>query len=203
MSRPALHLPDGRPIFGVVFDMDGTLVDSRLDFAAIRRDMGLPPDRSILDGLPRLLPQARREAEAILHEHERRGGERATLLPGAGRLLDRLTTLDLPHAVLSRNSREVVALTLDRLEVACTVRLGRDDAAAKPAPDGLLSICTRWSLLPQHVLMVGDYKYDLLAARACGCPSALVTWSREWPFAALADTVAGDLDELSARLGER
>ena len=38
-------------IRGIIFDMDGTLVDSRLDYDAIRREMGLPAGMPILEGL--------------------------------------------------------------------------------------------------------------------------------------------------------
>ena len=49
MSQPGL-------IRGFIFDLDGTLVDSRLDFEAIRRDMGLPSRTPILEALERIAP---------------------------------------------------------------------------------------------------------------------------------------------------
>jgi beta-phosphoglucomutase-like phosphatase (HAD superfamily) len=41
---------------GVIFEMDGTLVDSPLDFAAIRADLGVPEHLGILEALEELLP---------------------------------------------------------------------------------------------------------------------------------------------------
>mgnify|MGYP001547284916 CR=1 FL=1 len=47
----------------VIFDMDGTLTEELLDFAAIRRDIGLPEEGGILEHLARMEGEARaREA---------------------------------------------------------------------------------------------------------------------------------------------
>jgi phosphoglycolate phosphatase-like HAD superfamily hydrolase len=43
---------------GVIFDLDGTLADSRLDFARLRADLGLPPPTPILEALATPMPEA-------------------------------------------------------------------------------------------------------------------------------------------------
>ena len=75
-------------IRGIVFDMDGTLVDSRLDFDAMRREMELPTGMPILEALTRLPPPHAARCRAILDRHEWAGHERATLLPGVTELLE-------------------------------------------------------------------------------------------------------------------
>ena len=73
-------------IRGVIFDLDGTLADSRLDFVAMRHEMELPPDVPILEALTRLDPLHADRCRAILHRHELAGAERAVLLPGVAEL---------------------------------------------------------------------------------------------------------------------
>ena len=69
---------------GIIFDMDGTLVDSGLDFDAIRRDIGLPERHPILEGVEAIPAGPERErALEILHRHEHEGAVRALLEAGA------------------------------------------------------------------------------------------------------------------------
>ena len=91
---------------GIIFDMDGTLVDSGLDFDAIRRDIGLPEKHPILEGVEAIPEGPERErALEILHRHEHDGALRATPFPGVAELLDRREQLPLRRGVLTRNSR--------------------------------------------------------------------------------------------------
>jgi hypothetical protein len=91
---------------GIIFDMDGTLVDSGLDFDAIRRDIGLPEKHPILEGVEAIAEGPERDrALEILHRHEHDGAMRATPFPGVADLLGRLVQLELRSGVLTRNSR--------------------------------------------------------------------------------------------------
>src|SRR4051812_26544666 len=106
------------PLRGMIFDLDGTLVDSRLDFPAIRRDLGLPEGHAILEALA-LIPDgpAKEVMRRKLRTHEIRGAECATLFPGVAAMLAYLDELGVPTAVLTRNSRESTTLVLDRLQL--------------------------------------------------------------------------------------
>src|SRR5206468_1809626 len=99
---------------GVVFDLDGTLVDSRLDFDAMRREMELPPNQPILESLARLEPRQAERCHKILHRHELAGAERADLLPGVRELVAALHALGIRQAVATRNSRRITEATLAR-----------------------------------------------------------------------------------------
>jgi FMN phosphatase YigB (HAD superfamily) len=62
------------PVRGVIFDLDGTLIDSALDFDQMRADMGFAPGQLILETFESL-PEGERKARCreILHGHEYRG----------------------------------------------------------------------------------------------------------------------------------
>lgn len=162
-------------IRGVIFDLDGTVVDSRLDFAAIRRDLGVGQGEPILEWIAALPPGAARDkAVEILHGHEHRGADAATLMPGVAEFLARLARAGIHRAVFTRNSRPVTEHTLRRLGLDdFSPVITREDAPPKPDPTGLETICRQWQLPPDDVLFIGDYLYDLEAGRNAGIRTVL------------------------------
>lgn len=181
--------------------MDGTLVDSGLDFHAMRDEMGLRPGIPILEQL-RELPQDERAAhERILHRHEMAGAERSTLIEGADRLLAALSRQGRPMAIVTRNSRETTAHTLKRLGIESyfDIVICREDGPPKPDPWAIQEICRRWAFSLDEVVMVGDYDLDIQSAHHAGCASVLFTEGKDPATAAgaeLATHVAVHLDEL-------
>ena len=152
-------------IQGVIFDLDGTLADSRLDFTAIRSELACPEGVGVLEYIQLLPGSERGAAEQIVLDHERRGAERAEWIPGARECLQFCSRRNLPTAILTRNAREVADLTMSRLGIQVDMLLAREDCPPKPAPDGLLQIAAAWSLSPKRLVYVGDFLYDLQAAR--------------------------------------
>jgi phosphoglycolate phosphatase-like HAD superfamily hydrolase len=76
---------------GVIFDLDGTLVDSRLDFDAMRAEIGIPGRQPVLEYVEKLPPGDFKErCWSILERHEMEGARIATLMPGMATLLARL-----------------------------------------------------------------------------------------------------------------
>lgn len=188
-------------IRGIIFDMDGTLVDSRLDFTAMRTEMGLAPGLPILEQLAEL-PQAEQAAcEKILHKHERAGAYRSVLIEGADRLLQALARTERPMAIVTRNSTESTRLTLQRLEIGkyfgCVIC--REDGPHKPDPWAIQEICRRWGFSVDEVVMVGDFDLDILSAHHAGCRSVLYTGGidpQQVAGAELATHTARSLDDL-------
>jgi len=162
-------------IRGVIFDLDGTLADSRLDFAAIRREMELPADLPILEALVRLPPAQAERCQQILHRHELAGAERATILPGALKLLDILKARGIHTAIATRNSRRITDITLRRLALPFELLFTRDDGPIKPDPWAILQACDRWRIQPRDAVIIGDYRFDVECGRAAGCRTVLLT----------------------------
>ncbi len=155
-------------ILGLIFDLDGTLVDSGLDFELMRQEMGLPPQQPILEALDRLAEPQRSECWAILERHERAGAERATLMPGVIELFEELERRKLRRAVFTRNGRRATLHTLARLGLTFDMIVAREDAPPKPDPTGIWRICESWKVSPGEVAMVGDYLFDIEAGRRAG-----------------------------------
>jgi len=162
-------------IRGIIFDLDGTLVDSRLDFVAMREEMELPPDLPILEALARLPPRHAERCREILHRHELAGAERAVLLPGVAELLEVLRCRGIRQAIATRNSRHITSATLAKLGLIFDLVLTRDDGPVKPDPWPVLHACTSWESAPSEVVVVGDFRFDIESGRAAGSRTVLLT----------------------------
>ncbi|MCE9685742.1 HAD-IA family hydrolase [Shewanella sp. AS16] len=173
-------------IRAVIFDLDGTLAHSNPDFAGLRRELGIASGTDILAHLHELRdPGERQRAQALVHEYEMASSAAASWVAGARELICYLQQLEMPLAILTRNMRAAAQLTIDKLGIEITTVLTRDDARAKPAPDGLHRICDLWQIPAAQVLYIGDYIYDLQTARNAGarsglyCPDALPDYASQ------------------------
>lgn len=158
----------------VIFDLDGTLVDSRLDFSAMRAELEAPAGVGLLEYIEGLATaRARRAAMAVVHRHEMAGAAAAEWMPGAEEALHALYGAGLRTAIVTRNSREAARLTMDRLGMPAIPLMAREDAAPKPDPEALLSLAAAWALEPGHCAYVGDFHFDIEAAERAGMAPVL------------------------------
>jgi HAD superfamily hydrolase (TIGR01549 family) len=187
-----------------VFDMDGTLTVAVHDFAAIRVALDIPAEHDILTHLA-ALPAAEAAAKhAWLLEHERDLALASTAATGAVELVRELAERGCRLGILTRNARELAHVTLEATGLADCFPvehiLGRDEAAPKPSPDGLLKIASAWGVAPSELVMVGDYRFDLDCGRAAGARTVLVNLpDNPWPE--LVDWHAADCRKLKVMLG--
>ena len=187
----------------VIFDLDGTLTEPLLDFDAMRAEIGLPPG-PILEQLAHADAETRARADLILRRHELDAIARATLADGCAEVLAHLAARAIPAAILTRNVREVVDAFSRAFGLSFAAVYTREDGPHKPSPAGVLALCEKMGVAPAETLVVGDYKFDILAGRDAGCVTALVTTTHDPASHELAewgppDVVVGSLRELLPR----
>ena len=106
-------------------------------------------------------------------------GQFSDVYPGVVEGLSAWREQGLPLACLTNKPRAFAQALLEAKGLAkfFTVVFGGDSfERKKPDPLPLLKTCEALGTAPAHTLMVGDSQNDALAARAAGCPVALVTY---------------------------
>lgn len=183
----------------VLFDMDGTLLDSAPDFIAIcqamRSERGLPAiaDKLIRDqvsGGARAMVAANfatdPEAEgfeALRLEFLERYQEHCAVLTqpfeGMAELLDDIEQAKLVWGVATNKPvryaepiMQQLGLALRSAALVCPDHVSR----SKPDPEMILLACTQMGVEPAATLFVGDDERDIEAGRAAGCKTAAVTY---------------------------
>lgn len=192
------------PFHAVIFDLDGTLVQSRLDFPAIRKAIACPEDQDILRYLEHLPEGEQVRAKQTIESYELEDARDCHALPGVDTLLERLRSAGIRTGIVTRNSPEATQIKLERNRIKVEQVLTRDCAAPKPKPDALLQLANAWQLPTRHCIYVGDYRYDLEAARAadmwaclyCEPGQKLSDWSQ------LADAICQDYDAFESLMSQ-
>ena len=183
-----------------IFDLDGTLTHAVHDFAALRQRLGLAPGTPLLEVLDEVPPQEAERIRAGIAAWEWEMAEEAVAAPDALSLVKALLAHGRTVGILTRNRRDIglrtlaVAGMLDLFDEQAV--LGRDEAAPKPAPDGISRLLSHWGADPGDAVMVGDYLFDLQAGRAAGTATVYIDRAGEALWNAEADRVVRALDEL-------
>ncbi|HEY5961300.1 MAG TPA: HAD-IA family hydrolase [Polyangiaceae bacterium] len=173
----------------IVFDLDGTLVDSRADLAAAANHALLTHGYPTLseariasyvgDGARTLIARAAGTSVAgeqlnalvatFLDVYAAHVCDKTTLMPGAGYALAALS--GMPLAVLTNKPSAPTALLLRHLDISKYFRCvigGGDLAHLKPNPEPLFEIGRRLGVASNRMLMVGDGPQDVECGRNAG-----------------------------------
>lgn len=196
----------------VIFDVDGTLVDSQGDILGAMGEAfgaeGLerPSREEILSIVGLSLPQAfsrlvphlgavqrTRLVEAYKSAYAdlrmRGGPEASPLYPGIPDLLDKLSAeADVLLGIATGKSRRGLTALLDShgLSRRFVTKQVADDNPSKPHPGMLFTALDEAGVEPEHAVMIGDTSYDMEMARAAGIARIGVTWGYH-PREALVD----------------
>ncbi|WP_396448042.1 HAD-IA family hydrolase [Actinomadura sp.] len=178
------------PCAAVLFDVDGTLVDSTpLVERAAREwaaEYGIDPEEFLADAHGRrtsdrvaefLPPGLVAEATARLDALESTGTDGITALPGAVDLLAGLG--GLPHAFVTSMDRAQLALRTGVAGVPLppTVVTAEDVPAGKPDPSGYLQAAARLGVDPADCVVIEDAPAGIAAGRAAGATVVAVLTS--------------------------
>ncbi|MBT8081183.1 MAG: HAD-IA family hydrolase [Gammaproteobacteria bacterium] len=207
----------------VLFDLDGTLVDTARDMVAVLQAMqvarGLEPipyesaRRQVSNGAIGLLragfPELAVEFGDRYHAEylERYTGSiciESRLFDGLAALLERLESAGRPWGIVTNKPEYLTNLLLDELELAarsaCTVG-GDSLPVRKPHPDPLLHACDIAGVAPHRSVYVGDAARDIEAGLAAGMATVAAAYGYitedDDPASWGADAMAADVEELT------
>lgn len=183
----------------VIFDLDGTLIDSKLDLAqavnAARGHMNLPPlenDRVysyVGDGAPVLIrrvlgpeapeEQVREALEFFLAYYREHLLDHTTLYPGVREGIEQLHGEGVKMAVLTNKPVRISQSIIAGLGLApyfFAVYGGNSFEQKKPDPAGVRALLSEANVPSHLALMVGDSAVDIRTARNAGIPCCGVTY---------------------------
>ena len=183
-------------IAAVVFDLDGTLVSSNIDFSLLRKELNCPPDSDLLKHIETLPEEQQENATQLIIAHELIDAENSLPLQGCHSLLEFLSRQQLKTAIVTRNCRSAALAKLKQNDLGIGELLTREDYPAKPAPDALLALAKQWQIAPESIIYVGDYKYDLETANNANMIACLIHHNKPVPYQHLADLAFAELDQL-------
>ncbi len=162
-------------IKAVIFDLDGTITQPYFDFDVIREEMGLDRDSGpVLESMEKMSPRQRRDVEQILHFHEEQAVTESRLNPGAKQTLSALRKAGIHIGVLTRNKRSNALAIARKHGLKFDAIVDREDGPVKPDAFGVLRICKQFDVKPLETLVVGDYLFDILSAKAAGAVAVLL-----------------------------
>lgn len=207
----------------IVFDCDGTLVDSQHNIVTamtrafrqhdqqapvpeeVRRTVGL----SILESVGRLLPDAPHDTLESIGEAYRTAsyelrlepGHEEPLYPGIGDMIRDLSGTNAILAVATGKSQRGLRKTLQRhdLQEHFTILKTSDDGPGKPDPTILLDAIAEAGADAVSTVMIGDTVFDIAMARSAKAHAVGVNWGYHEPVeldAAGAHVILDEINEL-------
>jgi phosphoglycolate phosphatase len=222
-GRSAPHWPRA-----VLFDLDGTLIDSAPDITAAVNELLSHSNRGPLtlaevtsmigNGVEKLVERAfaatggalapaalLREQMAMVDVYANHLTELTVPMPGAIDVLESLHGDGTLLGLVTNKPQRFIETILDHLGMSSlfgAVIGGDAGVTKKPAPDMLLAAMQQLGVEPWDTVMVGDSTSDVEAARAAGVPAVIVHGG--YSNIALqqlgADSVIGGLGELAGVL---
>lgn len=184
----------------VIFDCDGTLIDSQnaivsaMTHAFASQNLSAPPRRrtlsvvglSLPEAIAILAPQHSLETQAALIEGFRAGsklirgrGESEVLYPGISALVSMLASHDDVHLGIAtgKSHRGVLRLFEQQNwhELFATIQTA-DNNPSKPHPQMIMSAMQETGVDPAQTVMIGDSSFDMAMARAARVKAIGVTW---------------------------
>ncbi|MEY4683685.1 MAG: hypothetical protein RLZ25_144 [Pseudomonadota bacterium] len=210
----------------VLFDLDGTLVDSAPDLALavdrmlvalgrepagearvrewIGRGQPMLIKRALSGALwPEGMPEDFDRAQELYVEFYGAGlAEKSRLYPGVLECLEALRALGIPMACVTNKDSRFTARVLESLGILRyfdVLASGDEFPRPKPDPDALLDTARRLGVAPEDTIMVGDSSADAKAARAAGMMLVMVPYGyhgEDTVESFLPDLLLSDLNEL-------
>jgi N-acetyl-D-muramate 6-phosphate phosphatase len=215
-----------QPLRAVLFDLDGTLIDTAPDFIRIiglmceQAQIQVPTDdlirAQVSEGARAMVnliypdlemnsPELLQMRQQFLEIYAQNIAVDTCLFPQMEALLSTLEELGLPWGIVTNKPRSLSELLLAALNLTerCQVLVCPDDVTrTKPDPEPMLLAASQLDLPPGQIVYVGDHPRDIDAGRAAGMPTVLAAYGylppdhRDNLDAWHADHIVYNVDEL-------
>lgn len=183
---------------GVIFDWDGVIAETRLDFSDIRRRFFGGKRAPLLEGAKTLSEEEAAALMKAIRDEEMRGAAMSTPVEGAFALIAFLDGRHVPWCVMSRNCRESIDVAAASVGFKLPPLVwGREARHVKPDRRAFDDAAAAMGVDVRSCLVIGDFLYELIGARRAGARCVLVNRADE-ECASYADARFARLVDFSA-----
>jgi len=188
---------NGRVVKGVIFDLDGTLTKSPLDFKRIKEKIGCPEEKPVLEYINSLKEEKKKKASKVLISSEINAAKESELYAEVREVINYLKKKEIKIAIVTRNSKKAVNIVLNKHKLSFDALVTREVTSPKPSAKPLIVASELLGIDKENLIAVGDYKYDLIASRKAGIRNILVMHEEYCQeFKNLADWTVNSLIEI-------
>jgi len=160
-------------IKGVLFDMDGTIVETDYDWKEIKNELGTR-GKPILGHLNTLDEPHRSIKWEILERYEEEATRKAVLKEGVSEFLEFLHAKNIKTALITNNSLKNVNYLLKKFQLNFDLVISRESGLWKPSGKPLIEALKKLKIDKDEACVIGDSKFDMLAAISAGIPNIFI-----------------------------
>jgi HAD superfamily hydrolase (TIGR01549 family) len=184
---------------GVLFDMDGTVVDAPYDWPRIKAELGTQ-GVPILTYLSSLEEPERSRKWGRLQKYEDEATRAAVLKKGMRGFLDFLTATGVKKALITNNSRANVDILLKKFGLAFDCLISRESGLWKPSGAPLICAMRQLKLRKEECCAVGDSHFDIKAAEDAGISRIFILNKDSHGFPAGSAEIVPDVGSLHKKI---
>lgn len=150
-----------------IFDMDGTIVESHLDWVKIREDLDINIKSNILKEIYRD-GSVDQERLAKLERYEDANTLKTKPIKGISNFLSFLKSRSVNTALVTNNSKKNSEFLLNKFDLSFDMLITREMRLWKPSAEPFLYVMERFRCDRQETISIGDSRYDVQASREAG-----------------------------------
>lgn len=186
---------------GVIFDMDGTVVEVPYDWDQIKRDLRTG-GKPILHFLNELEEPEKSEKWKLLERYEKEATAKAVLKEGMQDFLDFLGKKGAKKALVTNNAEKNVSYLLKKYSLSFEVIISRESGLWKPSGAPFFAALKRLDVSKEEACVVGDSPFDIQAAKEAGISRIFILTEDQEKFASLPAEIYSSVSALKRRIQE-
>ena len=186
-------------IKGVIFDLDGTVVDVSYDWKKIKQELETG-GKPILHFLRSLREPEKSRKWKILKKYENKATQNAVLKEGIKEFLYFLSQKGVKKALVTNNSRQNVDYLMEKFKLKFDCVISRESGLWKPSGAPFRAVLKELKLDRKESCVVGDSHFDIQAAKEAGISRIFILYREKDQFVTTEAEVFSSVQDLKRKM---